>query len=157
GGDMPTFALNFSRPGGGIIAQYYNFIRLGREGYRRIQQTCVDTAQFLSGEVAAIGPFTMIYDVSGGLPAVAHTLKDPGAAGFSLYDLSDRLRMRGWQIASYPLPADRQDTVVQRVLVRNGVSRDMASLLAADIRRAVSFFKEHPVAPTGEHRASYHH
>ena len=44
---MPTFALNFSRPGGEIIAQYYNFLRLGREGYRRIQQTCAETAQWL--------------------------------------------------------------------------------------------------------------
>ena len=135
GGDMPTFALNFSRPGGEIIAQYYNFIRLGREGYRRIQQACVDTAQYLAGEIAGMGPFELLYDGAGGLPAVAYTLKDPAGAGFSLYDLSDRVRMRGWQIASYPLPPDRQQTVVQRILVRHGVSRDMAALLVRDIRR----------------------
>lgn len=35
GGNMPTFALNFSRPGGQIVAQYYNFLRLGREGYKK--------------------------------------------------------------------------------------------------------------------------
>jgi len=157
GGDMPTFALNFSRPGGEIIAQYYNFIRLGREGYRQIQQSCVDTAQFLAGEVAKMGPFTMIYDGTGGLPAIAYTLKDPDKAGFSLYDLSDRVRMRGWQIASYPLPAKRDKTVVQRILIRNGVSRDMASLLAGDIRRALDFFKTHPVARVDEHRVGYHH
>jgi len=157
GGDMPTFALNFSRPGGEIIAQYYNFIRYGREGYRAIHQACADTAQFLAAEVAAIGPFTMLYDGSGGLPAIAYTLKDPAGAGFSLYDLSDRVRMRGWQIASYPLPANRQQTVVQRILIRHGVSRDMASLLADDLRRAVDHFKTHPVPHTGEHRASHHH
>jgi len=157
GGNMPTFALNFSRPGGEIIAQYYNFIRLGREGYRRVQQSCVDTARFVADEIGRMGPFSMLYDGNGGLPAVAYTLDDPERAGFSLYDLSDRVRMRGWQIASYPLPPDRHDTVVQRILVRHGVSRDMASLLVADIRRALDHFKTHPVPRTGEHRASYHH
>jgi len=157
GGDMPTFALNFSRPGGEIIAQYYNFIRYGRDGYRSIQQACVDTARFLAAEIAAMGPFDLLYDGHGGLPAVAYTLKNPAGAGFSLYDLSDRVRMRGWQIASYPLPANRQDTVVQRILVRHGVSRDMAELLAGDIRRAIDHFASHPVPHTAEHRPGYHH
>ncbi len=157
GGDMPTFALNFSRPGGEIIAQYYNFIRYGREGYRSIQQACMDTARSLAGQIAQLGPFEVLYGATDGLPAVAYTLKEPYAAGFSLYDLSDRLRMRGWQIASYPLPPNRQDTVVQRILIRHGVSRDMADLLAEDIRRAVDHFRAHPVSHTGEHRVSYHH
>ena len=157
GGDMPTFALNFSRPGGEIIAQYYNFVRLGREGYRRIQQACVDTAQFLAAEIARMGPFTMLYDGTGGLQAVASTLNDPSSSGYSLYDLSDRVRMRGWQIASYPLPPDRHDTVVQRILVRHGVSRDMAALLLADIRRAIEHLEKHPVRQTDEHRATFHH
>jgi len=157
GGDMPTFALNFSRPGGEIIAQYYNFIRLGREGYRRVQQTCVDTARFLANEIAQMGPFELLYNGSGGLPAVAYTLKDPAAAGFSLYDLSDRVRMRGWQIASYPLPPNRETTVVQRILVRHGVSRDMASLLARDIRQSLDFLGKHPTLSTGENRPGFHH
>jgi Trk K+ transport system NAD-binding subunit len=99
GGDMPTFALNFSRPGGEIIAQYYNFIRYGRKGYREIQQACADTARYLGEQVANMGPFTLVYDGVGALPAIAYTLKEPRRAGFSLYDLSDRVRMRGWQIA----------------------------------------------------------
>jgi glutamate decarboxylase len=156
GGNMPTFALNFSRPGGEIIAQYYNFLRLGREGYRAIQQACADTAQFLAQEIAAMGPFELLYDGRGGIPAVAYTLKDANQ-GFSLYDLSDRVRMRGWQIASYPLPPDRQNTVVQRILIRHGVSGDMAAILADDIRRALGYFKTHPVPHTEEHRVSYHH
>ena len=77
---MPTFALNFSRPGGEIVAQYYNFLRLGREGYRRVQQACADTARYLAGEIAAMGPFTLLYDGAGGLPAVAYTLTDAPAA-----------------------------------------------------------------------------
>ena len=157
GGDMPTFALNFSRPGGEIIAQYYNFIRYGREGYREIQQACADTARYLGEQVANMGPFTLLYDGVGALPAIAYMLKEPKRSGFSLYDLSDRVRMRGWQIASYPLPPNRDDTVVQRILIRHGVSRDMASLLVEDIRRAIDYLKSHPTAYTGEHRPSYHH
>ena len=157
GGDMPTFALNFSRPGGEIIAQYYNFIRYGREGYREIQQACADTARWLGEQIASLGPFTLVYDGVGALPAIAYTLNEPKRAGFSLYDLSDRVRMRGWQIASYPLPPNRDDTVVQRILIRHGVSRDMAGLLAEDIRRAVEYLKAHPTSYSGEHRPSYHH
>ena len=104
-----------------------------------------------------MGPFELLYDGRGGLPAIAYTLKDPAGAGFSLYDLSDRVRMRGWQIASYPLPPNRQETVVQRILVRHGVSRDMANLLADDIRRALEHFKAHPTPASVEDRRSFHH
>ena len=154
---MPTFALNFSRPGGEIIAQYYNFIRFGRDGYRSIQQACVDTAQFLAAEIAAMGPFDLLYDGDGGLPAVAYTLKDPAApasrsttsrtASACAAGRSPRIRCR----------PNRQDTVVQRILVRHGVSRDMAGLLADDIRRAIAHFAAHPVPHTTEHRPGYHH
>ncbi|MGO1118636.1 glutamate decarboxylase [Rhodovibrionaceae bacterium A322] len=144
GGNMPTFALNFSRPGGEIIAQYYNFLRLGREGYRAIQQACADNAHWLAKELSKIDIFEMIYDGKGALPCVTYKLKD-GDHGFSLYDLSERVRMRGWQIASYPLPSDREDTVVQRILVRRGVSRDLAKLLLKDIKREVENLKQNPV------------
>src|SRR4029453_12799106 len=77
GGDMPTFALNFSRPAGEIVAQYSNFLRLGRDGYREVQQACAETARSLASEVAAMGPFELVYDGVGGLPAIAYTLKDP--------------------------------------------------------------------------------
>ncbi|MQY14965.1 Glutamate decarboxylase [Streptomyces sp. RB5] len=137
GGDMPTFALNFSRPGGEIVAQYYNFLRLGREGYRRIYEAASDTAHDLAREIAGMGPFTLLYDGRGALPAVSYTLTDPASAGFTLYDVTDQLRRRGWQVPAYPLPPERQETVIQRVLVRHGVSRDTIALLARDIRDAV--------------------
>tara|TARA_R110002072_G_scaffold94336_2_gene208489 strand:- start:414 stop:1796 length:1383 start_codon:yes stop_codon:yes gene_type:complete len=145
GGNMATFALNFSRPGGEIIAQYYNFLRLGREGYRRIQQACADTAQWLGAELAKIDAFEMIYAGQGALPCVTYRLTDAGH-GFTLYDLSERVRMRGWQIAAYPLPSDRQETVVQRILVRHGVSRDLAALLLSDIKREIAHLAKNPVA-----------
>lgn len=159
GGNMATFALNFSRPGGEIIAQYYNFLRLGREGYTRIQQTCSDTAQWLAREVAKIGPLELVYDGIGGLPAVCYKLKEGMQHNFSLYDLSERVRIRGWQIASYPLPADRKNTVVQRVLIRHGVSRDLIELLLADLRRGIDYLNANPVlhsdaGPTFNHGAT---
>jgi glutamate decarboxylase len=136
GGDLPTFALNFSRPGGEIVAQYYTLLRLGREGYRRVCQAAADTARVLAGQIADMGPFTLLYNGEGALPAVSYSLTDP-AAGFSLYDLSDQLRRRGWQVPAYPLPPKRDDTVIQRVLIRHGISHDKIALLARDIRASV--------------------
>ena len=52
GGDMPTFALNFSRPGAQVVLQYFQFLRLGREGYRLVQQTCQDVAVHVARDVA---------------------------------------------------------------------------------------------------------
>ncbi|MFE0172544.1 glutamate decarboxylase [Streptomyces sp. NPDC059002] len=138
GGDMPTFALNFSRPGGEIVAQYYTLLRLGREGYRAVYEACAASARALADEIADMGPFTLLYDGRGALPAVSWTLTDPApAAGFTLYDLTEQLRTRGWQVPAYPLPPERHDTVVQRVLVRHGIGHDKIMLLARDLRAAV--------------------
>jgi len=155
GGSMPTFALNFSRPGGEIIAQYYLFMRLGRGGYRRVYEVCAATAHYLAGEIAAMGPFELLYDGKGALPAVSYTLKDPATAGFSLYDLSEHLRIRGWQVPSYPLPANRQDTVIQRILIRHGIGRDEISLLLDDMRHSLARLTG--PAPDDSMRRGYHH
>ena len=156
GGNMPTFALNFSRPGGQIIAQYYNFLRLGRDGYTRIQQACADTAQWLAAEVAKLGPLELVYDGKGALPAVCYKLKDGRDHGFTLYDLSERVRMRGWLIASYPLPANRNTTIIQRILIRHGVSRDLAQLLLDDLARALEHLKANPVLHSSA-SPTFHH
>ncbi|OBQ46481.1 glutamate decarboxylase [Halodesulfovibrio spirochaetisodalis] len=145
GGDMPTFALNFSRPGGQIVAQYYNFLRLGYEGYRKIHDACYGSAQYLSDEVNKIGLFDIIYDGRGGIPAMSFKLKDNADAGFNLFDLSDAIRSRGWQIAAYSMPDNRSDLVIMRILVRHGVSKDMVDLLVTDIKRCVDKFAKKPV------------
>ena len=156
GGQMPTFALNFSRPAGQIIAQYYNFLRLGRDGYTQIQQACADTAQWLAGEIAALGPLELVYDGKGALPVVCYKLKEGKDYGFTLYDLSERVRMRGWLIASYPLPANRNATIIQRILIRHGVSRDLAQLLLDDLGRALKHLQENPV-PRSDAGPTFHH
>ena len=159
GGNMPTFALNFSRPGGQIVAQYYNFLRLGKEGYRKVQQACYDTAQYLADEIDKLGPFKIIYDGRGGIPAMSWSLKDGADPGFNLFDLSDRIRMRGWQIAAYSMPANRQDLVIMRILVRHGVSRDLADLLITDLKSCMAYFEKNPVTHKGteEDSGSFKH
>ncbi|AZG98694.1 TPA: glutamate decarboxylase [Proteus mirabilis] len=148
GGNMPTFALNFSRPGGQIIAQYYNFLRLGREGYAKIHNACYHTAQYLAREIEKLGPFEMIFsgDSQKGIPALAWKLKKEAKVSYSLYDIADKLRSRGWQVPAYSMPADREDLVIQRILVRHGVSLDLATLLIEDMKRTLDYFEKHPVS-----------
>ena len=145
-----------SRPAGQIISQYYNFLRLGRDGYTTIQNECAITAQYLGEQLGKIDVLDILYDGHGGIPAVCYSLKDEAKAKFSLYDLSDRLRMHGWQIASYPLPSDRENMTVQRVLIRHGVSRDMIFLLLRDFRKELEYLKKNPVLNNHD-KVSFHH
>lgn len=154
GGNMPTFALSFSRPGGQIIAQYYNFLRLGKEGYRKIHQACYATAQYLADEIDKLGPFKIIYNGRGGIPAMSWSLKPGVDPGFNLFDLSDRIRSRGWQIAAYSMPPKRQDLVIMRILVRHGFSRDLADLLVGDLKRCMAYFEKNPVTNRGDEKES---
>ncbi|QDS96035.1 Glutamate decarboxylase beta [Roseimaritima multifibrata] len=161
GGNMRDIALNFSRPGGQIVCQYYNFLRLGHEGYRKIHTACYETAKYIAGEVAKLGPFDVIYDgdMASGIPALCWKLKEGVDPGFSLYDFADRLRARGWQVPAYSLPPKREDLAIQRILVRHGVSRDLGSLLVEDMKRAIDYYKSHPVhTPMSADEASgFHH
>ncbi|GAA1692668.1 glutamate decarboxylase [Microbacterium sediminicola] len=161
GGNMPSFALNFSRPGGQVVAQYYNLLRLGREGYRKIHLSCHETAQYLATEIGKLGHFEIINDGSpeAGIPAVSWKLREDREHNFTLFDLADRLRTRGWQVPAYTMPPHREDLAVQRILVRQGFSRDQASLLMDDYRAAISHFDRHPVGvPLDEAEAGgFHH
>ena len=161
GGNMRDIALNFSRPGGQVVCQYYNFLRLGREGYEKIHGACYDTAQYLAEEIAELGPFEVIYGGGrdAGIPALCWKIKDGVDPGFSLYDLADRLSGRGWQVPAYSLPADCEDVVIQRILVRHGISRDLASLLLENMRDALAYFETRPVSNrlTEKEASGFHH
>jgi glutamate decarboxylase len=160
GGEMPTFALNFSRPGAQVAAQYYNFLRLGFEGYREVQRTCQQVAQYLAAQIAALGPFELLSDGSD-LPVLAFRLKDPEASGYTVFDVSERLRQRGWLVPAYTFPANLQDVAVLRIVVRNGLSRDLASLLADDLRAQVQALEAAPQRPVplfpAGHRSAFAH
>jgi glutamate decarboxylase len=133
GGDMPTFALNFSRPGAQVVAQYYTFLRLGQEGYRAVQQTSRDVAISLARRIEALGDFRLITR-GDELPVFSFTTAD-GIAAFNVYDVSRRLREHGWLVPAYTYPANREDLAVLRVVCRNGFSQDLADLLMDDLGR----------------------
>ncbi|MFC6354509.1 glutamate decarboxylase [Luethyella okanaganae] len=132
GGDMPTFALNFSRPGAQILLQYYLFLRLGRAGYTVVQRGAQDVAHFLAKGIQGTGAFDLWNDGSD-IPVFAWRLKAGHTSNWNLYHLSERLRMRGWLVPAYPMPDNLGDLTVQRVVVRQGLSMDLARDLLADI------------------------
>jgi glutamate decarboxylase len=136
GGLMPTFALNFSRPGSEVVAQYYTFFRLGRSGYRAVQQASRDVAMFLSAEIEGLGPFTLI-SRGDQLPVFAFTTK-PEVVGWDVFAVSRLLRERGWQVPAYTFPENRQDLAVLRVVCRNGFSHDLAQMFLSDLKAAMS-------------------
>ena len=156
GGDMPTLALNFSRPGAQVLLQYYQFLRLGRAGYAKVQQASLDVAHFLAGRIGAMPAFTLWNDGSD-LPVFAWRLTDGHTENWNLYHLSDRLRSRGWLVPAYPMPADLTDVTVQRVVVRNGLSLDLATSFVEDLAAQVDWLDslDGPM-PTIRH-SGFHH
>jgi glutamate decarboxylase len=154
GGSMPTFALNFSRPGAQVVAQYYNFLRLGFDGYRSIQQACRDTAMWIAAEFTRVGPFELLSQ-GDQLPVFAVRLRDD-VSDYTVFDISDRLRMRGWLVPAYHMPPDIEDMAVLRVVVRNGFSRDLASMLIADLEREIAYLEEHGGSPDVKHKGFSH-
>ena len=153
GGNMPTFALNFSRPGSEVIAQYYMFSALGHEGYKEAMQRAQGLAMYISSGIADIGPYRLISDGSE-LPVFAFTLNDD-VANYSVYDVSDRLRQRGWLVPAYTFPENRQDLSVLRIVIRAGMSREMADLLLQDLREETEFLEspQRTYAPRGHGEA----
>lgn len=158
GGDMIDFSINFSRPGNQVVAQYYNFLRLGMDGYRRVQQSSQNVAMYLSSEIAKIGPFELITDGSD-IPVFCWKLKDDVADScqYTLFDMASKLRERGWLVPAYPMPPNRQDLVVQRIVVKEGFSRDMADILLDDMRRALKWFESQPDFVSIKQGEHFHH
>ncbi len=138
GGDMPTFTLNFSRPGNQVVGQYYNFIRLGRAGYTRIMESLRDSAVMLAGQIAEIDGLNVITDGSA-IPVLSFNCDED--LGFTVFDISHELRALGFQVPAYTMPADAENVSVLRVVVREGFSRDMAYKLGLAIGEVVAHLK----------------
>ena len=138
GGEMPTFALNFSRPGAQVLLQYYRFLRLGRAGYTSIQQASQDVARYLSHAVGEIDAFELLTDGSD-IPVFAWRLKPGHTDRWTLYHLSERLRIKGWLVPAYPLSGELEGQTVMRIVCRDGLSRDLAEDLLHDIRDETEF------------------
>jgi glutamate decarboxylase len=155
GGDMPTFTLNFSRPGSQIAAQYYNLIRLGVEGYTAVQGKCREVAQHLSSAIGAMDQFECLTDGSE-LPAFAFKLRDD-IEGYTVYDVSMRMREANWIVPAYKFPANREDLNVLRVVVRNGFSRDLADLFLESLGRAIPDLEQNARRLGPGRATSFHH
>lgn len=157
GGDMPTFALNFSRPGAQVVAQYYTFLRLGHEGYRAVQQVSRDVACGLARAVEELGDFRLLTR-GDELPVFAFTT-NADVHAYDVFDVSRRLREHGWLVPAYTFPANRQDLSVLRVVCRNGFSSDLAELLVEDLKTLLPELRDqkHPLSHDRTVPTSFHH
>lgn len=157
GGDMPTFALNFSRPGAQVVAQYYTFLRLGREGYRAVQRTTRDVARGLAERIEALEDFRLLTR-GDELPVFAFTTA-PHVSAYDVFDVSRRMRENGWLVPAYTFPANREDLSVLRVVCRNGFSVDLADLFVENLSRLVPQLRRqsHPMTRDKQAATGFHH
>ncbi|MFZ0666582.1 MAG: glutamate decarboxylase, partial [Acidimicrobiales bacterium] len=156
GGHMPTFALNFSRPGAQVVAQYYMFLRLGREGFKRVQEACCETAGWIADQVDAMEQFALV-SKEPGIPVLA--FKMASERSYTVYDVSESLRARGWLVPAYPMPPGMEDVSVLRIVVRNGMSMDLAGILIDDLKNCVERLERRGGSsePDLEQQAGFHH
>ncbi|KAM7251474.1 hypothetical protein ACFE04_023357 [Oxalis oulophora] len=142
GADQPTFTLNFSKGSSQIIAQYYQFVRLGFEGYKNIIANCMENAKILRDGLEQTGRFDIVSkDI--GVPLVAFSLKD--SSKHTVFEIAESLRRFGWIIPAYTMPADAQHVAVMRVVVREDFSRGLAMRLIANMEQVM---KEIDVLPS---------
>jgi glutamate decarboxylase len=136
GGEMANYSLNFSRASNAVLLQYYNFLRLGREGYERIVANLMQNASGLEAALTASGRFELLNDARY-LPVVVVRPTEEGG-GVDVFELSERLRERGWIVPAYTLPPNAESVAVLRMVVKENFSHDMAEMLATDIERALA-------------------
>ncbi|MGL5576243.1 MAG: glutamate decarboxylase [Sarcina sp.] len=136
GGSMPTIAINFSRSASQIIGQYYTFLRYGFDGFRKIHLRTRDVAMYLSSEIEKLGIFE-IYNDGDDLPIVCYKLKDDADVNWTLYDLEDRILMKGWQVPAYHLPANMEEVTIQRLVIRADMGQNMAMMFIKDLKHTI--------------------
>ncbi len=155
GGQMPTFALNFSRPGSEVVAQYYNFFRLGFRGFCDVQQAARDVALQLAAAVEHYEQFELVTR-GDQLPVLAFRTAD-SVRGWDVFAVSRGLREHGWQVPAYRFPKNREDLAVLRVVCRNGFSSSLADLFLADLRTVVDTLEREAASGDRSGPASFHH
>ena len=136
GANIPSISINFSRPGNQVLAQYYQFMRLGKEGYKKVQQNCLNVCLYLKEQLKKMGIFEFFSDDMPN-PLFIWKLKDDPNRKWTLYDLSDALHVQGWQVPAYTMPKAMEDVIIMRVVVRQGTGFDLADLLMEDIKHCV--------------------
>lgn len=141
GASVPSISINFSRPGNQVLAQYYQFLRLGWQGYKDIQANSTSICIYLREELRKMNMFEFFSDDMPN-PLFIWKLKDDPKRKWTLYDLSDALHVEGWQVPAYTLPESMTNTIVMRIVARQGTSLDLANLLMEDIRRCVKMLDQ---------------
>ncbi|XP_020110123.1 glutamate decarboxylase 4-like isoform X2 [Ananas comosus] len=134
GADQPTFTLNFSKGSSQIIAQYYQFLRLGFEGYRNVMNNCMESAKILREGLDATGRFDIISKEQG-VPLVAFSFKERDKT--LAFKFSNLLRRFGWIVPAYTLPPDLENTTVLRVVIREDFGRTLAEKFLSHVKMAL--------------------
>ena len=139
GANITQVGLNFSRPAAQILGQYYNFIHLGFEGYKEIHSNSMAIAKYCHEQIGKMSCFKN-YSERLENPLFIWSLEPEYEknAKWTLYDLQDKLMQHGWMVPAYSMPKNIEDMVVMRIVVRQGMSRDMADMLIGDIKNAVA-------------------
>lgn len=141
GGESATATLNFSKNAAPIIGQYYKFLKHGREGYERIMRLTVQNAEYLRKRLVDSGVFTVMNETQR-IPVVALTLhKD--IKKYNEFDVSFKVREKGWVLSAYSMPPDAQSVNSLRIVVRPHLNRNVIDSLANDIIAACKYLHEH--------------
>lgn len=141
GADQPTFTLNFSKGASQLIAQYYQFIRLGFQGYKGVMESCRVNASYLQSGILKTGRFKIL-SKEVGVPVVAFSLKS--RTHFDEYEIADHLRQFGWIVPAYTMAPDAENVVLLRVVVREDFSRTLGDRLLRDLEKTIDFLDRHP-------------
>ncbi len=142
GGKVSTMGVNFSHSASHIIAQYYNFIRFGFDGYYKIHKSTQNVAKYLAKQLTTTNHFEFINDGQE-LPVLC--FKQKTGFTWNLYALSDELLKYGWQVPSYELSSSLTNTTVARIVVRADFTYDLADSLMSDIITSINKLEEQKI------------
>ena len=154
GGEMPTATLNFSRNSFQVAVQYYQFLRLGFDGFKRVMQRTLDNAVALRQKLVDSGYFTIMNDTQR-IPVVAVTLHDQYKK-FNEFDVSAKVREKGWVISAYSMPPDAEEVRSLRVVLRPHINYNVSMLLANDIIKACQYLEQHGGSATPPELHGHH-
>ncbi len=142
GNEEATYTLNFSRGSSMVIAQYYNLLRLGKNGYEAIVRNNVENANYIAQAIKNIGAFKLTHnDIK--LPIVTFQSIE---SSINIYELSRRLREKGWIVPAYNLPKNADDIDILRIVIKENFSRDMADMLIEDIKKTIKYITNKKIA-----------
>lgn len=141
GGHMPTYTLNFSRASSMVIAQYYNFIRLGKKGYKKIVKNMLAVSEVVAKGLIDTGKFELLGDRRMA-PVVSVALKNNTA--YSVFDISSKLRSHGWIVPAYTLPEAAEKVETLRVVVKENMSFMLAHHFLSSINDVLDELEDKP-------------